>query len=34
MEIIVNDLAKEKLGELIKEQETNKSLRIYIAAYG
>lgn len=34
MEIIVTDLAKEKLEELYKKQETNKSLRIYIAAYG
>lgn len=34
MEIKVTDIAKEKLDELLKKQETNKSLRIYIAAYG
>lgn len=34
MEIVVTDKAKEKLEELLTEQKTDKSLRLYIASYG
>lgn len=34
MKIEISDKAKEKLDELLAQQESKKSLRIYIAAYG
>lgn len=34
MNVELTNKAKEKLGEVLKPEETNKSLRIYIAGYG
>lgn len=34
MLIDVTSKAKEKLNEILEDQETDKSLRIYIAGYG